>query len=292
MTPGKVLSLARLPGAQPIQGRRGRLSTKAAPRRGRRKKPARGPIRPVRLRAILEAPSTAQVAATTPRGRFSFVLSEVPLGREAAYLDGAASVRRTPAARRLTQTATDDDFPAVGVGADGAVWCAFVAYNRGTPIDVEKVRKGSFDSLVANANGDQVKLMRYANGRWSPPMPVTRDRLTVWRPSVAVGARGRVWVFWSQHGDDNWDLHCRVYDPGTKAWGKVRRLTASPGTDANVVAAADAAGRGVWVAWQGWRDGNFDILLARAAEVPVPDRLERPVNLSIMASSWVQGDNT
>ena len=39
------------------------------------------------------------------------------------------------------------------------------------------------------------------------------------------------------------------------------RLTSDPGTDVNPVAATDAKGR-VWVAWQGFRNNNLEILAA------------------------------
>jgi hypothetical protein len=208
---------------------------------------------------------------TTPQGEFSFVVGDLALGAEALFLGGAAAVRRTPAATRLTQTETDDDFPAAAVAPDGSAWCVYTSYDRGTPIDGPAVQKGKFDSLVPKGNGDQIKLMHFAGGRWSAPIDVLKGRFDVWRPSVAVDGKGVVWVFWSQQFAGNWDVYCRSYVPAKKSWGAVRRLTVTPGTDAYVVATACPGEEGVWIAWQGWRSaeaaggnrGNFDILLAR-----------------------------
>ena len=268
VSPGKVVSVAPLPGGEPTAGPVWKLSTRPGPVRGKKK--AAGPPQPVRLRVLLQAPATATVRVATAQGAFSFVLSEVAMGADSEFLNGAASARRVPAAWQITTTPTDDDFPAAAAGPDGAVWCAYASYERGTPIDDEAVRKGSFDSLIPKGNGDRVRLMRCAGGQWSAAMDVTDGGLDVWRPSVAVDAAGTVWVFWSQQVEGNWDVCCRSYDPAKKAWAPVRRLTKAPGTDACVVAAAAPGQAGAWIAWQGWRPstgsgqgGGFDILLAR-----------------------------
>ncbi|MCH8914232.1 MAG: transposase, partial [Planctomycetes bacterium] len=41
-------------------------------------------------------------------------------------------------------------------------------------------------------------------------------------------------------------------------WSTVRRLTDNPGSDFHVVSATDSTGF-VWLAWQSWQSGNFDI---------------------------------
>src|SRR3712207_1804627 len=100
-------------------------------------------------------------------------------------------------------------FPAVAAAPGGAVWCAYVAHNRGTPLKDAEVEAGRFESLVPSGNGDQIRLTRYDGRAWSAPLDVTAAGLDVWRPAVAADGRGRVWVVWSQGVRGNWDLYAR-----------------------------------------------------------------------------------
>src|SRR5262249_4708554 len=99
----------------------------------------------------------------------------------------------------------------------------------------------------------------------SSPVDVTDGELDVWRPTVAVDGKGRVVVAWSQPADGDWEIFYRRYTPATTTmpgqWSEIVRLTRTPGTDFNVVATTDANGV-VWLAWQAWRQDNFDILVA------------------------------
>ena len=106
------------------------------------------------------------------------------------------------------------------------------------------------------------------------PFDVTDAGLDVWRPAVArEGATGVV-VVWSEFRDGNWDLYARHLNTASGAWsGKPQRLTNDPGADTDAVLATGAEGV-VWMAWQAWRNGQADILLA-----PVDD-LSRTVNVS------------
>lgn len=170
----------------------------------------------------------------------------------------------------LTKTETDDDFPSAAVAGDGTVWCAYVSYHRGKPVNQKETDAGRFDSLQPHGNGDQVRLMRYADGTWSVPLKVTNAGLDVWRPAVVCEGDGAVQVLWSQQVDGNWDLYARRYDPKQNTFDAVRRLTDQPGTDFNVAAVVSVPtgldqGQ-TWVAWQSKREGQFDILLARLAD--------------------------
>src|SRR5262249_1912498 len=132
-----------------------------------------------------------------------------------------------------------------------------------------RIFAGNFETLVPTEHGDQIQLVRFDGKVWHPPLDVTDAGLDIWRPTVAVDGKGVVWVAWSQQVSGDWDIFCRAYTPAANGerkaqWSESMRVTQSPGTDMNVVAATDSAGT-VWLAWQGWRDGNFDILLASLA---------------------------
>jgi hypothetical protein len=221
----------------------------------------------------------ARIEVRTPEGGFQVALQEMRRGRPRRMLGGAVAVERLPAHAQVTRDPGDEDFPSVCVAPDGAVWAAFVAYERGTPVRQEEIRSGRFDSLVTRGNGDQVRLMKFSGTEWSAPINVTDRGLDVWRPTVAVDRRGGVWVVWSQGVQGNWDLYGRRYDPGTNRLGRVRRLTRDPGADIHPALATGIRGE-IWIAWQGWRGDNFDIWLA-----PLDDGMLEPQQVSASAAN-------
>ena len=80
------------------------------------------------------------------------------------------------------------------------------------------------------------------------------------RTAVAVDGQGRAWIFYSAQRSGNFDLYARSARADGSMSSEIR-LTSDPGTDIFPVAATDATGR-VWVAWQGFRNNNLEILTA------------------------------
>ncbi|HTU92029.1 MAG TPA: hypothetical protein VMF69_18240 [Gemmataceae bacterium] len=225
-------------------------------------------VRP-QLHVRLDAPESATVTVSTEPGKFNFKLADLGVGASKLFLDGQVRVEREQGAVRLTGPETEDDYPVMARGKDGTTWLAYVAYQPGREIVMERVKARNFEELEPKGNGDQILLQRFDGKVWLPPLDVTGEGLRIWRPTVAVDGKGDVWVAWSQQIDGNWDIFYRRYSPpkegGGGKWSDIVRLTDTPGADFHVVAATDAAGT-VWLAWQGWRDNNFDILLAAPVE--------------------------
>ncbi|MCB1021344.1 MAG: hypothetical protein KDC27_15540 [Acidobacteria bacterium] len=209
----------------------------------------------------LTLPGAGDVQVNTGQGSFRFDSATLSLGRSAAFLDGRATVERTPAVVSPASGPLDEDFVAAAADAQGGVWAAYVEYAPGAAVDEAATHQGRYDSLVAKGNGDRIRLMHLSGGAWRPVGAVTDAGRDVQRPTVvAVGAD--VWVVWSEQVDENWDLYARRYDAQRASFDRAQRLTDAPGTDFNPVAAHDGKGR-AWVAWQGWRNGQFDVLLAQ-----------------------------
>jgi len=176
------------------------------------------------------------------------------------------------AAQRLTGSETEDDYPALANASDGTAWLAYVEYKPGQPIYAEQVRQRRFDSLITRGNGDRIRLMQFDGKAWQPAIDVTDGGLDVWRPAVSVDGNGCVTVAWAQAVDDDWEIFFRKYtpsaqgasDPAARAgqWSDVVRVTDEPGSDFHVVSTTHSDGT-VWLAWQGWREDNFDIHVAR-----------------------------
>ncbi len=204
----------------------------------------------------------ARIEVKTPQGAFSFTAKEIPFGDDKTFLEGRVVVDRVPTVTRLTQSADDQDYPAIANGPDD-VWVSYVNFHHANP-DLE-VRgqldrePASFDYLARPTGGDQVMLMRYSKAQktWSLPIAVSAEKQDVMRTAVAVDGQKRTWVFWSANQNSNYDIYAKVYANGQ--WGREVRITTDAGTDVNPVAATDAQGR-VWVAWQGFRGNSLDIL--------------------------------
>jgi hypothetical protein len=231
------------------------------------KKGQQGPIleNGVLIAATLTSPQ-AHFEIQTPQGPFAFTAAEIPLGESKSFLDGRVVVDRIPSSIQLTTSAEEQDFPAIASSGDDV----YVAYVEFTHADRDKEglmqikqEPNSFDYLARPAGGDQVMLLHYSKSRnaWDAPHAVSARRQDVMRAAVAVDGSKRVWVLWSANQNGNFDIYAAVSDAAAKgaAFSAPQRLTNDPGTDVNPVAATDAKGR-VWVAWQGFRKDNLEIL--------------------------------
>ncbi len=231
----------------------------------RQQQAVNGPI----LRLEVDAPPNAAVTVKTRQGDLNFKLSDLPLGKPKPFLEGRATVEREEGAVRLTGRETEDDYPALAHGADGTIWLAYVEYQPDRPIVMDRVKAGGFEELEPTNHGDEILLVRFDGKNWYSPLEVTNPGLDVWRPTVTVDGQGVVWVAWAQQVEGDWEIFHRRYTPGKEGgqgrWSEITRLTRHPGTDFNVVACTDSAGV-VWLAWQSWREDNFDILLTAQAE--------------------------
>jgi hypothetical protein len=125
---------------------------------------------------------------------------------------------------------------------------------------------------VPKGGGDQVRLLRFADGKISETVDVTSPGLDVWRPAVAVDRDGAVVVVWSENREGNWDLYQRTFLPGKRSFSEPKRLTRGAGADTDAALATAPDGR-VWMAWQSFEGGQADILLAPVEDPSRPARI-------------------
>jgi hypothetical protein len=205
----------------------------------------------------------AAVKVTTAQGNFEFSLSEVPYGAIVKRLNGRAYVDRVPPPTRITETPDEEDFPSAAPAKDGSVWMAYSIF-RHHP-DHDRMRAPlkepltDFAKLKAPAGGDQIALRHFAGGSWQDAIAITPAGGDLYRTAVAVDGGGRVWVFWSQNNNGNFDIFASMVERGRA--GKPMAISKEPGSDVFPVAATDSKGQ-VWVAWQGWRRGKAAIFAA------------------------------
>ncbi len=188
--------------------------------------------------ATLRAPDDALVTVETKRGRFSFHLGELRLGRPLKFLEGEASAERLPAAFDLDLLPGYNDYPALAADAAGNVWLTWICYSD---------RK------------DGVWLSRWSGTGWEKPLRVSPPGYDDnFRTKAAVSSGGRVWVIWSGKHEGRWGVFARYLEG--QQLSEVRVL-ASGGEGPNLYhdVVTDARGR-VHVVWQGFRGRVSEIL--------------------------------
>ncbi|NOX56587.1 MAG: hypothetical protein GXP27_19515 [Planctomycetes bacterium] len=191
---------------------------------------------------------------------------------DTTYLAALMDAATTGGADVLSTGDSYDDFPSVAEASDGTVYVAYAAY---------------YDKH------DQIRLhRRFSNGVWSTRthVPLVQARPDIWMPQIAVDAKDRVWVIWSEQvgaGDPrsapqpgNWDLYARAYIDGR--WGPLVRLTNDPKPDINHHVFTDR-GRNIHVVWQAHPNNNGDIQYCRFDG----ERWSKPLIItSDAASDW------
>jgi len=256
----EILRGWRFAGTDSITGTSGwKMSTRTTP--------SLNPPGPVQENGIIvkisEPASPVTLNISTPQGNFSFSPQEVPFGASKTFLNGRALVARTGAQFQLSSSTEEEDFPSMAqTGVD--IYMSYtefvhgdrsVATGQGTTKTIT-----DFGFLARPAGGDQVLLMHYSVSQrvWTGPFAVTSTGEDVMRSAVAVDGQGRAWIFYSAQRSGNFDIYAR----NSRADGTMSpeiRLTADAGTDLFPVAATDSSGR-VWVAWQGFRNNNLEVL--------------------------------
>lgn len=222
-----------------------------------------------KVRVKLDAPPTAKMTLTVGQQKVQVILGNLDLGVAKNFPKKEVTVVREDSAVKLTDPETEDDYPALARASDGKLWLAYNEFQKGAPLIPERVLAGNFDELVPTDIGDQVRLKSFDGTAWSPCLDVTEPGLNIWRPTVAVDKAGVVHVAWSQQVEGRFAIFHRSYTPAKDAdkgtWSEIRQVSDTGGNDFHVVSAVDAAGK-VWLAWQGWRDGYFRILVTQVQD--------------------------
>jgi hypothetical protein len=287
---GRVLSLDLVQGTldSTVSGSQFKVATK---KKAVTKKNL-APTIPAVIHVNLEAPETTTVTVRTGHGMITFRPEALSRTGRNLFLDDRVAIERQEAAVRLTGAGTEDDFPVAVRATDGTIWLAYVEYKPEVPHLTKAASKQEFDTLVPTKNGDRVRLRSFDGTTWSPGIDVTGAGLDVWRPTVAVDGQGKVWIAWAQQIEGDWEIFTRIYTPpaagaSTGSWTEPRRLTNEKGSDFHVVAATDSKGN-VWLAWQAFRRGSYQVLALasttiQTSAVPVPEALIVSVS---QADNW------
>ena len=183
-----------------------------------------------------------RLAFTTPRGDFDVRPSDLRVGEELSFLDEAVLVDRVAPAEPLSSPDHETDFATMASGENGEVWGAWTAYRDG---------------------GVTIMARRFDGSTWQAATAVTSEPGDRLMPKLGRDGQGRPWLVWSEQVDANFDLYGRyLEDADTGDWSATERLTSAPQADIEHELATDSDG-GLWLVWQGFRDGRSDILARR-----------------------------
>jgi len=212
---------------------------------------------------ITDQATPATFNITTQQGNFSFSTQDLPFGVSKTFLNGRALAARTGTQFQLSSSEEDEDFPAIAQSGDDIylTYTEFVHGDRSVATGQSTSQPlTDFSFLARPAGGDQVFLMHYSISQrvWTGPFSVTNPGEDVMRSAVAIDGQGLAWVFYSTQRSGNFDIYAKNATANGTLSTEIR-LTTDPGTDIFPVATTDAAGR-VWVAWQGFRNNNLEIL--------------------------------
>jgi hypothetical protein len=227
----------------------------------------RGSQRPVVPNGVIvrlaAAGTGGELAVDTTQGNFTVRMADLEYGKSVMELNGRVAVDLLPPVTRLTEDSDEQDYPASAMARDGTLWLCYTNFRHHPEHDRINANMKSaprnFDDYKAPTGGDQIVARSFRDGKWSAAIDVTAPGGDIHRPSIAVNGSGRVWVFWPQNENHNFDIWARPIDNGTP--GRAIRLSSEAGTDMDPVAATDAKGK-VWVAWQAWRNGHAQIVSA------------------------------
>jgi len=138
-------------------------------------------------------------------------------------------------------TGTGDDYESFALeDHSGNVWVFWYSYRGGN-------------------NDIWYNLYTSASGSWGGETQLTTDPGYDNQPFAVVGSTGDLWVFWASYRGGNYDIWFNRYNPASGGWAGASQLTTTTtGYDSSVVAVVDGSGN-VWVFWQSYRSGNYDI---------------------------------
>jgi hypothetical protein len=231
----------------------------------------------------VKAPGEAVLTIKTSQGEARMTMAELAAGGLRRALDGRVVAQIVPNHAVVSAGEGQEDVPSACSDGKAGAWVALLDHApRGAAVSAPiKAEPDSFKDFVPTGGGDRVRLLHFDGTKVIRALDVTAEGRDAWRPAVAVDGAGAVVVVWAENIDGNFDLYMRTLDAKEgAALSDPARLTSDPGTDTDPVLARAGDGR-VFVAWQAWREGQADILLAPVAE---PGKI---VNLSnTTANEW------
>jgi hypothetical protein len=291
---------------------------------------------PKSVTAILDAPASASATVRTRRGNYSFRLDDLKGGKVLTFEDGDVMVQAVPAPVRISPGPVDSrsvnstqehDHPSVTIATDGTAWAAWQVYENGgdrvlaahsttsgwsgpeplTPAgqDVFRTAVGEDSQrrlwVVWSQRGGEIWNLvgRYYDGRgWSAPRNLTNANGPNVFHKLLRDRAGNLHLVWIAHASR--ESHVMWSKLSGGSWSAPREISGSSAWMPD--AAADSKGN-VYVAWDSYRTGNYDIFLRRIAadgtlgpieQVTRSPRLQAHASIAVDAADrvWLAWDES
>ena len=142
--------------------------------------------------------------------------------------------------------------PSIAVDKQGVVWIVWAQ-------SVE----GDWEILARSFTSPRQGMPR---GRLSAIERVTKEKGTDYNVQIACDSAGYVWAAWQAWRGDNYDIFLAKAN-GDDGWSKPKTISDSKENDWSPAITADGQGR-VYVAWDTYDRGNYDVKLHIAGDEP------------------------
>jgi len=239
-----------------------------------------------------QAPAEAVMRVKTAQGDFEFRTADVPESAALQLLASRVQAFRVPPVESLTGPDYEDDYPSVAIDRSGNPWVAWTAY-RGEGDLVFLRRAGSEPMRLTETPGDLFATAAAVDGRgriwvvWSERqqadwrlMARSHDGQSLSRVEqlttgsgnnlfhrLVADARGNLHLVWQSFRGGRSDifLKSRIGDQWSSEINLSDPKRDSRANDWSPAVAADRAGT-VWVAWDSYASGSYNVLLRPVRE--------------------------
>jgi hypothetical protein len=239
--------------------------------------------------------SANSVRVSTAQGDFTIPIADLTFGRVRPFLDGDVLVQRVVAPAQLSANNTEEhDYPSVGVAKQGVVWFAWQAYkDRGdhvyampeggapqvitdAPADIYRTSiavdaEGRIHVAWSERNQEDWQLWeRTYDGRsWSPRAQISSGH----SPNIfhkLIASDGRLRIVWVGHQGGRSFLYLAEWKNG--AWSPPTQIGGPSVWSPD--AASDQNGN-LYVAWDSYQNGNYDIFFRKINASGAADPIEQ-----------------
>ena len=277
--------------------------------------------------AVLDAPSTANVTVATSRRTYRFVLGDLQGGRTLSFEDGDVLVDAVPAPERVSPAPAagtpvdaipDHDYPSLAIAADGSAWAAWQVYEHGgdrvlaarstaagwsAPEALTADGLDVFHTAIAQDAGGRVWVVwsqregeawdlvaRSNDGRsWSAPRKLTNGNGPNFFQKLVRDRSGNLHMIWVAH--QNAQSHVMWSRLAGNNWSAPREISGPSAWMPD--AAADSKGN-LYIAWDSYRTGNYDIFIRRISsdgEIEPIQQITKSSRFQAHASVAVDGSD-
>jgi hypothetical protein len=247
---------------------------------------------PAGVTVTVEAPMTARAYVQTTQCSFDVPLADAHFDRVFSFCDGDVIVQRTPTPEQISQypqgqNPQEHDYPSVAVTRSGVVWVTWQAYqDRGDnvyarystgpgwaePVRLTEQKGDIFRSEVAEDAGGRIWVVwserindawdlyaRTFDGRsWSPRRKLTSGDGPNCFHRLIRHRSGTLHLIWIAHPDgQSHVMWSRLTDQGLSSPKEISGANAWMPEGA-----ADSEGN-LYIAWDSYRNGNYDVFLRK-----------------------------